>query len=103
MLCLFYPLASGSGVNVIKLFTTVIYECSQQTRVVVPSKPFQLSLMFADKAGAYQSEDLVSDKHSSLLQTFINYDRKMFYNTGPICQCYKTFVFNYNGKLGALL
>jgi hypothetical protein len=39
------------------------------------------------------------DKRSSLLWTFVNYDRKMFYNIGPRTQCYKTFVVKFNIKL----
>jgi hypothetical protein len=27
------------------------------------------------------------DKHSSLLQKFVNYGRKKFYSTGPRCHC----------------
>ncbi len=73
---------------------------------VCPGKPFQLSLMFAGNARAYPSEALfrcstlwqtpglthklqtrlerfARDNHTSLLQKFINYDRKMFYNIGP--------------------
>jgi hypothetical protein len=34
---------------------------------------------------------LARDKHSSLLQTFINYRRTKFYNIGPWAQCYETF------------
>jgi hypothetical protein len=41
------------GVSVIKLFTDVSYEFSQKARVLVLDKPFQLSLMFVDKAGGY--------------------------------------------------
>jgi hypothetical protein len=44
------------GANVIKLFTAVIYEFSLKARMYVPSKPFQLSLMFEGKAGACPSE-----------------------------------------------
>ncbi len=29
-------------------------------------------------------EKLASDKHSSLLRTFVNYDRKKFHNIGPV-------------------
>jgi hypothetical protein len=47
---------SALGPNVIKLFMSVIYECSQKARVFVPGKPFQLSLMFGGKAEAYLSE-----------------------------------------------
>ncbi len=32
------------------------------------------------------------DKHSSLLQKFVNYGEKKFYNIGPWAQCYKTFL-----------
>ncbi len=71
----------------------------------VPSKPFQPSLMFAGKAGAYLSgasekcftrvcsgitrkhktrlERLARDKRSCLLQKLINYGCKKFYNIGP--------------------
>ncbi len=72
----------------------------------VPGKPFHLSIMFAGEAGAYPSgayfsfsplgkalglackhytrmEKLHRDKNSCLLQTFLNYGRKNFYNTGP--------------------
>jgi hypothetical protein len=36
-----------------KLFFFVTYEFSKQVRVFVYDKPFQPSLMFASKAGAY--------------------------------------------------
>jgi hypothetical protein len=45
--------------------------------------------MFADNAGAYRSEAsfrlerLAKDKRFSLLQKFVNYRRKKFYNIGP--------------------
>ncbi len=40
-------------------------------------------------------ERLAKDKHSSLLQTFVNNGRKMFSNIGARAQCYKTtFVRN---------
>ncbi len=32
------------------------------------------------------------ERESSLLQTFVNYDRKMFYNIELRAQCYKTFI-----------
>ncbi len=71
----------------------------------MPGKPFQPSLIFAGNAGAYLSEapfrsstlgydpalnskhytrleKLVTDKHSSLLGKFVNYDCK-FYNIWP--------------------
>ncbi len=44
------------GLNVIKLCTDIIYECLQKARVFVPGRPFQPSLMFVVKAGAYLSE-----------------------------------------------
>ncbi len=43
------PIVLSTGPNVIKLFTSVIYECSQQARVVVLIRAFQSSLMFSDK------------------------------------------------------
>ncbi len=33
------------------------------------------------------------DKHSSLLQIFVNYGRKKFYNIRPWRKCYETFYF----------
>ncbi len=42
--------------NVKKLFTSVIYKCSQWARVLVPGEPFQPSLIYAGKDGAYSSE-----------------------------------------------
>ncbi len=57
-------------------------------------KPFQLSLLFVGKAGAYPSgvakraplkdrlERLASDKHSSFLRTLVNYGRKKLFNIG---------------------
>jgi hypothetical protein len=38
------------GLNVIKQFMSVIYECSILARVFVPDKDFQPSLMFVSKA-----------------------------------------------------
>jgi hypothetical protein len=38
-----------SVLNVIKLFTVVIYEYSYKARVFVPGRPFQSSLIFAGK------------------------------------------------------
>ena len=32
---------------------------------------------------APKMESLARDKHSSLLQKYVNYGRKMFYSTGP--------------------
>ncbi len=49
-----------------KTFTTVNYGLPYKTRVFVPGKPFQSSLKFAGKAGAYPSEALerlAKDKH----------------------------------------
>ena len=46
---------SAPGPNVIKLFTSVIYKFSQYARVFVSGKPFQPSLMFVRKVGAYPS------------------------------------------------
>jgi len=69
--------------------------------VCVPGKPFQSSLMFAGKAGAYLSEAPFRyapglkykhktrlerpdwDKHAGLLQTFVNDRSKKFHNIGP--------------------
>ncbi len=77
----------------------------------MPGKLFQPSLMFAGKAGAYLSEEvlhswigsglsckrlnrlekLVTEKRSSLLEKFITYGRKTFSNIGPWSQCFKSF------------
>ncbi len=53
-----FNLAMASpGACTINLFTAVIYGFSYKaSRVFVPGKPFQPSLMFADKARAYPSE-----------------------------------------------
>jgi len=73
--------------------------------VFVPGKPFQTSLTFESKAAAYPSEApimcstlryapghtskrttklerIATDKHSSLLKTFINYGREKVYKIG---------------------
>jgi hypothetical protein len=97
----------SSRSNLIKLFTAAIYECLWCERVFVPGKPFQPSLMFANKTGVLPCLTLVwstfqvlnsrvgswtyrhpqhktwlerpaSDKHSSSLRTFVNNDRKTF-------------------------
>jgi hypothetical protein len=41
------------GLNLIRIFTDVVYECSKQAKVFVPGEPFQPSLMSVGKAGAY--------------------------------------------------
>jgi hypothetical protein len=74
--------------------------------VFVPRNPLQPNLMFTSKAGAYPSgepercftlreatglthkhltrlEMPATNKHYSLLLTFVNYGRKKFYNIGP--------------------
>ncbi len=53
--------------NVIKLFTAVSYDFSYQARAFVPGKPFQPSLMFAGKAGAYPSEAPLGAPHKGRL------------------------------------
>ncbi len=64
--------------------------------MLAPDKPFQPSLMFTSRVRAYPNEApfvhkhltcmerLAKDKHSSLLQTVINYGYKMFYHNGPV-------------------
>ena len=68
----------------------------------VPGRPFQPYMIFAGNAGAYLSETLfimkapglthkhktilegpARNKHFSLLQTFVNYNPKEFYNFVP--------------------
>ncbi len=39
-----------------------------------------------------RQERLAREKHSSLLQTSINYDSEKFYSTGPRCLCIKSFL-----------
>ena len=78
----------------------------------VPGKPFQPSLMNADKAKAYLSEapfrcstpgltcnhytrleKLARDKHSSLLQKSVIYRQKSFITLGPGVNVIKLFSF----------
>ncbi len=40
----------GHRTNIIKLFISIIYECSQLAKVSVPDKPFKPILMFVGKA-----------------------------------------------------
>jgi hypothetical protein len=49
-------MVARSVANVKKLFTAVSYDFSKYARVFVPGKPFQPSLMFGGKAGAYPRE-----------------------------------------------
>jgi hypothetical protein len=63
------------GPNVIKLFAAVIYEFLLSARGFVPGKPFQLSLMFVSKAGAYSSGAPVKDSSLRVLE-----------QTGKACQ-----------------
>jgi hypothetical protein len=97
-----------------KLITAVIYGFPLCAKVFVPDKPFQPSLMFVDKAGSYPSESpfrcsMVAipttmsqgwkglparDKHSSLLQTFVKYDRKKLHNNKS-----RTYTMQYSEKM----
>jgi hypothetical protein len=100
--------------NVIKLFADVIYKFSKYARVFVPGKFFQPSLMFVGKPGAYPIEEpfrcctlgkapslahkqqtwlerIARDKHSSLLQKFVTYGRKEFYNISSRGLYHKTY------------
>ncbi len=56
------------GANFIKLFLSVIYEFSYKASVSWNSL-----------------EKLAKDKHSVLLQKFVEYNRKKFYNIGHRC------------------
>jgi hypothetical protein len=83
------------------------------SKSIVPGKPFQLSLMFEGKTGAYPSEASLRcsslrsapsltqvhfaklekparDEHSSLLGKFVSYGRKKVHNIDTRGQCYKT-------------
>jgi hypothetical protein len=94
------------GVNVIKLFTSVIFIiiCTKLERLSL-EKPFQPSLMFACYTGAHlwespfrcstlgqapyltrkhltRLERPARDKHASLLRKLINYRHKKFFDIG---------------------
>jgi len=43
----------GPGLNFIKLFTSIIYECSKKARVFTPGKHFQPSLILWVMSGEY--------------------------------------------------
>jgi hypothetical protein len=89
--------------NVIKNFTAVIYEISQQAKVFVPG--YHPSLMYVVRPGAYPSgatfsfsplgkafkKNLSMDKHTSLSRYRLNYVRKKFNSVNTWGQCYKTF------------
>jgi hypothetical protein len=108
----FATLAPGG--NFQKKFLVVIYEYSKRSRVFVPGKPFQLSLMFLDKARSLPKggvperyiaqvgsclthkhrtrlERPARDKHPRFFGKFINYGHKKFCNIGPWWQFSKTF------------
>jgi hypothetical protein len=80
-----------------KLFTSVIYKCSEKARVFILSKPFRHSLMFLVRLEPERLVMLANDKimleriakykHSSLLQIFVNYDSKKIYGIGPRSCC----------------
>jgi hypothetical protein len=62
--------------------------------VFVLGKPFQPSLIFAGKAGAYPSEALfrlARDKRSSLLRKVVTYGRKKFYKIATEVDLKKSF------------
>ncbi len=94
-------MAQAHGPNVIKLFCPQFTDFHNKLDCFVPGKPFQPSLMFVGKAGAYRVkhlsistlegrllalptnirldslEKLVRNKHSSILQKFVNYGQKV--------------------------
>jgi hypothetical protein len=97
-----FVMNAHTGINVIKLFTPVIYNCSHQARVFVTGQPLQPSLLFVTKDGAFpigahkrsstlglthkyrtRLERLARDKLYSLLRAFANYGCRMFYNIRP--------------------
>jgi hypothetical protein len=52
--------------------------------VFVPGKPFQPSLMFAGKAGAYPTwEGLPGEKRSGLIRKSVNFGREKFNRIDP--------------------
>jgi hypothetical protein len=98
--------AITSGPNVVKLFTFVIYECSQLISVFVLGRPFQLTLMFVGKVksapwigtpkrSSTQVGSSLTHKHQtryerpakekrySLLEIFVNYVRKRCITLSP--------------------
>ncbi len=48
-----------------------------------PDKMFHLGRLQPHSRTFIQLEKLAKDKHSSLLQKFVNYGQKKFYNIGP--------------------
>jgi hypothetical protein len=70
------PCGTGPGTNVIRLFTVVIYRWA---RLFLPDRPFRPCLMFVDRAGDKDFQD----KHYSLIDPLVNYERKKIYNIGP--------------------
>jgi hypothetical protein len=101
-----------------KTLKAVNWKFLQKAWVFAPGKPFQSILMFVAKrsltnwrtfqmlhsrvgswpcpqtidwAGKACQVRLAKDKHSNLLQKFVTYGRKKFYNEGTRGRCYKTF------------
>ncbi len=60
----------------------------------LPGAPLRPYLQTLDYAG----KKLASDKHSSLLQTFVNYEFKKFYSIGPST---KSFVVRVRPNLAS--
>jgi hypothetical protein len=54
---LFFCQSDSFRANVIKLFTPVIYNCSQKAMAFVGGKSIQPSLMFVGETGAYPIEE----------------------------------------------
>jgi len=54
--------------------------------VFVPGRPFQPSVMFVVKAGAYPRVRVGSspDEHSSLFCEFVSHEEKSYLNTTPL-------------------
>ncbi len=81
----------------ITLFMAKIYECLQKASVFVLARPFQPSPMFVSRASAYPRSSTLGQalslthkhwtrlersgkyKHTSLLQTFVNFSHKKCY------------------------
>ncbi len=110
------PASPTSRHQCYKTFLSVIYELSNKLECLSTTFLFQPSLMFVGKARslpqngapercftrlssslAYKQQTrlewIARDKHSSLLQKFVNYGQKKFHNIGPRRQCYKPFCF----------
>jgi hypothetical protein len=66
--------------NFTKLFAFVVYYCYYKLECL------------SQQAFTAWSKRAASDKHSSISQTFINYEHKKFYNIEPLSHILKLFL-----------